>query len=65
MHRISADAFPIQQVDVVWQVQTSFAIAAALLLSIGLRLAFWVHRTDAQSDQRHWWQLVDGDGHRE
>ena len=51
MHRISADAFPIQQVDVVWQVQTSFAIAAALLLSIGLRLAFWVHRTDAQSDK--------------
>ncbi len=45
VHRINPNTLPIQQVDLVWQVQVSFAIVCVILLSIGLRLAFWVHRT--------------------
>lgn len=45
VHRASPGALPIQQVDLVWQVQASFAIVGVILLSIGLRLAFWVDRT--------------------
>jgi uncharacterized membrane protein len=45
VRRTLRDTLPIQQVHVAWQVQASFAVAGSILLSIGLRLAFWVHAT--------------------
>jgi len=52
VHRANPNPLPIQQVDLVWQVQVSFAIVGVILLTIGLRLAFWVHRTSTSQVEK-------------
>ena len=50
IRRSFPDAFPLQPVYGVWQMEVSYAIVGALLLGVGIRLAFWINRpSDTQT----------------
>jgi uncharacterized membrane protein YedE/YeeE len=42
LRRSYPNTLPLQQVYLVWQFQVAYLIIGAILLGIGLRLAFWV-----------------------